>query len=82
VGVNGTLCAEASSSERIQYRLPEMHHPTPEEIEHAITRARRLRAESFWRAVDTVGNGLACAFRGDAHKPAPAQGAASNAHAG
>jgi hypothetical protein len=70
------------NSDPIQYRLPEMHYPTPEEIEHAIARARRLRAQSFRRAVDVVGNGLACAFRGGAHKPAPAQGAASNAHAG
>jgi hypothetical protein len=61
-------------NDRIQYEygLPDMHYPTPEEIERAIGQARRLRSQAFWDVMHLAEKGLARAFRGHAAAPAPA----------
>jgi hypothetical protein len=59
-----------------------MHYPTPEEIERAIGRARRLRAKAFLDVMRVAAKGLARAFRGGMQEPAPADGGATHAHAG
>ncbi|HSD42720.1 MAG TPA: hypothetical protein VLD36_12735 [Burkholderiales bacterium] len=67
------------NSDRIEYRLPDMHYPTPEEIERAIGRARRLRAQAFWDVMQVAATGLARALRGRAAAPAPAAAATEHA---
>ena len=55
--------------------------PTPEEIEHAMRRGERLRAQAFRDITRAAVRGLARAFGRRAVAPAPVDGAAQHVHA-
>jgi hypothetical protein len=59
--------------------LLHIDEPMPEEIERAISNARRLRAETFRGAARAGAAWIARAFRGGRVQPARAAGAANPA---
>jgi hypothetical protein len=65
------------TTNRIKYRLPDVHEPTPEEIERAMRRCERLRAQACRDVARAVAMGLTRAFRAGA----PAHRTASEAPA-
>ena len=55
--------------------------PTPEEIEHAMRRGERLRAQAFRDITRAAVQGLVRTFGRRAVAPAPVDGAAQHVHA-
>ncbi len=65
----------------MKHRLPDVHEPTPEEIERAMRHGERLRAQALRDITRAAIQGLARAFGGRALAPAPVDGAAQHVHA-
>jgi hypothetical protein len=68
-------------SDRIQRGLPELYWPTPEEIEQAMRRGERLRAQAFRDITRAAAAWLARAFRRGEVGPAQADVSAKHAPA-
>jgi hypothetical protein len=69
-----------SDQMQYEYGVPDMHYPTPEEIERAIGRARQLRAQALWDVMHVAAKRLARAFSGRAAAVARGAAAAEHAH--
>jgi hypothetical protein len=59
--------------DRIQYGLPVTYEPTPEELERAMRRAERERAQVFGDIARAVGAWLARIDHARASEPMPVQ---------